>query len=231
MPEQMLTQDEYDRLANDIRLGLQPALDQAKEKLAVAYMPLARNIAKKYAGKLGDLAESASYFGLTMAINSWNPDKGALPSWIRLYCKSSLLRELDKKPQMKMTHEFASKNAMFNYYKNQGIDPQTKMKLTDEEVYQHERVPKVGYIEDSYEQVSELTNQESEETNLFAENLISSLSPINQLIIKARFGIGYDGYCHSYEEIAELIDTPVNEVIRREILILKELKATPSVSE
>jgi RNA polymerase sigma factor (sigma-70 family) len=224
---ELLTQEEYDALANDIRIGKQPAAQIAKEKIAVAYMPLARNIAKKYVGKLGDLAESAAYMGLTMAVNSWNPDKGALPSWIRLYCKQCLLREVDRLPKIKMPQEVSAQNALYNYYKNQGIDPKERLNLTDAEVEMHKNMPKVGYIEDTYQQVASLT-EDNNTSSLVAEELLSLLSPVNQIIVKARFGIGYDGYCHTYEEIAELVDMPTQEVIRREILSLKELKMTPS---
>jgi len=84
-----LSQDELSVLADTVRLGLRKkateeqrlAADQARTSLIEAYAPLVVRLSDRYVGKLGrQEALSAAFYGCALALNSWNPDKGALPS-------------------------------------------------------------------------------------------------------------------------------------------------------
>jgi RNA polymerase sigma factor (sigma-70 family) len=228
--EKVLSKEDLERLVEVVRSGDTASAQQAREKLTVAFIPLAGSVAKKYEGKLGhSLAYSAAMFGLVMAMRSWQPDKGALSSWIRLYCKSALLRELDKFPTIKMPQDFAARHAMYLHHKKHGIDPTVKMNLTPEQVVEHERVPTVMYLEDDNTNLSATTN-ESDNASLFTEVLLSSLSEEDQIVMKARFGIGLNGMCHSYEEIAEAMGKEAEEVMAQEARCLATLKEVATSS-
>jgi RNA polymerase sigma factor (sigma-70 family) len=230
--EKVLSKEDLERLVEVVRSGDAASAQQAREKLTVAFIPLAGSVAKKYEGKLGhSLAYSASMFGLVMAMKSWQPDKGALSSWIRLYCKSALLRELDKQPTIKMPQDFAARHAMFLYHKKRGNDPAIELNLTPEQVREHERVPTVLYLDDD-NTILARSPEENDDTALFAEALLSSLPEEDQAVMKARFGIGVNGMCHSYEEIAMLTGKQVEDIMAQEarcLATLKEAAASPSL--
>ena len=222
--EKVLSKEDLDSLVEAVRSGDTAAAQQARERLTVAFIPLAGSVAKKYEGKLGhSLAYSAAMFGLVMAMKSWQPDKGALSSWIKLYCKSALLRELDKQPTIKMPQEFAARHAMFLHHKKQGIDPATKLSLTPEQVKEHERVPTVLYLDDDNANLAR-SAEENDSTSLFTDTLLSSLPEEDQALMKARFGIGVNGMCHSYEEIAMMTGKQAEEIMAQEARCLATLR-------
>lgn len=141
-----MSQEQIDFYIESISLGLQPnATDEqiviansAREALTVAYIPLARKEANRYARLISkEEAESAAYLGLAIAIRSWNPNKGALSSWARLYIKNTLMREVNRQSLIKIPQKLAPKQKQVNELKklNKDIEYISKeTKLTKKEV-------------------------------------------------------------------------------------------------
>jgi DNA-directed RNA polymerase sigma subunit (sigma70/sigma32) len=62
---------------------------------------------------------------------------------------------------------------------------------------------------------------------LEVQALLSHLPAFERYVLEARFGIGYDGLVHSYEEIAELLSADVEKIRHAEakgIVSLRQLK-------
>jgi DNA-directed RNA polymerase specialized sigma subunit len=133
-------------------LMLKEEADKARAELMELYMPLAKNLAKKYIGKLSlEDAQSAAYLGMALALRSWNPGKGELSAWIRLYCKNSLLKELDGQSLIKIPQAIAPKYNLFIYYKKQNYtDKQItdKLNITLEELSELMKIPTVTCTDD-----------------------------------------------------------------------------------
>lgn len=233
-----LTEVELSVLADAVRLGQRGeatkreclAAEQARTKLMEAYAPLAASMAEKFVGKLGrQEALSAAYYGLALALQSWNPDKGALPSWIRLYCKMTLLRDTDKQSLIKLPQALAPKRAMVVYLKNQGQTSEAiakRLNISVEQIAAIEAIPKVAvWIDaDDNDRTADTTEMYPSESSLHVEQLMHTLSEIERLVISARFGIGFDGLVHSYEEVAELAGLPESEVQVIEARCLRKLQ-------
>lgn len=220
-----LTQDELGVLADAIRLGRlgtaseeeRRQADLARNTLIEAFMPLAQHLASKYVAKLGrSEALSAAYFGLTMALQSWDPDKGALPSWIRLYCKNALLRDCDKQALIKLPQSKAPKKAMISHYAGQGLDPieiSDKIGVTIQEVQELQKAPSVKvWLDETEQDVPTDCHSSVSETVLIVNNMLSGLPEEQRKVVAARFGIDHNGYVHSYEEIAEMYGWEVDRV-------------------
>lgn len=233
-----LTEVELSVLADAVRLGRREeatkrerlAAEQARTTLMEAYAPLAASMAEKFVGKLGrQEALSAAYYGLALALRSWNPDKGALPSWIRLYCKMTLLRDTDKQTLIKLPQALAPKRAMVVYLKNQGQDNETiakRLNIPVEQVAEIEAIPQVAvWIDaDETDRTADTVEIYPSEDSVHVEQLLHTLTEVERLVISARFGIGFDGLVHSYEEVAELAGVPVSEVQVIEARSLGKLK-------
>jgi DNA-directed RNA polymerase specialized sigma subunit len=233
-----LTEGELSVLADAVRLGRcekatkreRLAAEQARTTLMEAYAPLAASMAEKFVGKLGrQEALSAAYYGLALALRSWNPDKGALPSWIRLYCKMTLLRDTDKQSLIKLPQALAPKRAMVVYLKNQGQTNEAiakRLNIPVEQVSVIEAIPQVAVWIDADENDRTADGNEvyPSEASLHVEQLMHTLSEIERLVISARFGIGFDGLVHTYEEVAELAGLPESEVQVIEARCLRKLQ-------
>jgi RNA polymerase sigma factor (sigma-70 family) len=225
-------------LADAVRLGRRPhapkrlieAAQAARAKLMESYQPLAIREAERYVGKL-DRADaiSAANYGMALALRSWDPDKGALPSWIRLYTKMALIREMDKQALIKLPQALAPKKAMIIHLKNQGQDNNTiakKLKLTTEKLTQIENTPSVSVWLDAneYERDLDPLSDTTTDTQVLVADMLSGLEEDEKLVVSARFGIGYDGLCHSYEEVAQLTGLSIQAVQVNEARGLAKLK-------
>jgi RNA polymerase sigma factor (sigma-70 family) len=230
----LLNQDELQYHINVVRLGEQPNSSksakakavESKRIIAETYIPLAKNMADKFTYKLGkDDAQSAAYLGMMLGIRSWNPNKGALPSWLRLYIKNALIREVDKKNLIRLPLELAPKKAMIHHLKEQGInetDIATKLKLPVEKLNKIETTPSVSVWLDALPLEEVMTSQDN---NIgLINDLLSQLTELERIVIEARFGIGHDGLCHTYEEVANLIDTDTETVQSIEAKAIATLK-------
>lgn len=214
-----LTDDVIASHADAVRRGRLPganrqdkvAAERARAALAETYMPLAANLAERYVPKLGrDEARSAAYLGLTLALRSWDPDKGALPSWIRLYCKNALLREVDKQNLIRLPQEVAPKRAMLLHLRAQGIDDECiaqRIKIDENSLDELANAPAVSVWLDAQVVETDHDDEQPNDAALLANTLLSQLPNNERLVMEARFGIGHDGLCHSYDEIAELTNT------------------------
>lgn len=224
-----LTQDDLGVLADAIRLGRlgtsseedKRQADLARNKLIEAYVPLAHKEASRYAVRLGrSEALSAAYFGLTMALKSWDPDKGALPSWIRLYCKNALLRDCDKQGLIKLPQAKAPKRAMVRHYTSIGkseaeISEQTGYSI--DEMQQLMSLPSVEVWLDEGDHDAPTSCQTANSDTVVQVNaLLSGLPELERRVVAARFGIGTDGYVCSYEEISAELGVDVDEVRKAE---------------
>jgi len=226
-----LADDEMSLHIDRVRIGRLPgstkqekkAASTSKQLLAESYIPLVKNIAEKYVHKLGrDEARSAAYYGLTLAMRSWNPDKGALPSWIRLYCKSSLIREVDKLNIIKLPQEIAPKKAMLNHLRAQGYDDTiigNKLNLTTAKIQDLDTLPGTTAWFDNVE--ADTIEDGSTAVNI----LLSHLTNKEKQVIELRFGIGHDGFCHNYNEISELTSIPTQTIQQIEARALARLKS------
>jgi len=233
-----LTEVELSVLADAVRLGRREeateqerlAADQARSTLMEAYAPLAASMAEKFVGKLGrQEALSAAYYGLALALRSWNPDKGALPSWTRLYCKMTLLRDTDKQSLIKLPQALAPKRAMVVYLKNQGHGNEAiakRLNIPVEQVAMIEAIPQVAvWIDaDDNDRTADDTVVYPSEASIHVEQLLHTLSEVERLVVSARFGIGFDGLVHSYEEVSDLTGLAVSEVQVVEARSLGKLK-------
>jgi RNA polymerase sigma factor (sigma-70 family) len=224
-----LAQEELGVLADAIRLGRlgtsskkqKRQADIARNKLIEAYIPLAQKEASRYAVRLGRYeALSAAYFGLTMALKSWDPDKGALPSWIRLYCKNALLRDCDKQSLIKLPQAKAPKRAMVRHYTSIGktdaeISEQTGYTISE---MQHlMSLPSVEvWLDESDHDAPTSCSTGNSDTVLQVNNLLCGLPELERRVVAARFGIGTEGYVCSYEEISAEIGIDVDEVRKAE---------------
>jgi RNA polymerase sigma factor (sigma-70 family) len=236
------TESELSVLADAVRLGRRPhapkratiAAESARAKLMEAYQPLAIKEAERFVGKLDRSdAVSAAYYGMALALRSWDPDKGALPSWIRLYTKMILIREVDKQALIKLPQAVAPKKAMIIHLKNQGQDNDTvakKLKLTTEQLSQIESTPAVSVWLDADEYERDLDPQLDvvSDTQVLVADMLSGLSEDERLVVSARFGIGYDGLCHTYEEVADLTGLPIEQVQVNEARGLARLRGLSS---
>jgi RNA polymerase sigma factor (sigma-70 family) len=225
-----LADDDISFHIDRVRIGRRPGSTAKQKKAAVvsreilaeSYMPLAVNLAEKFVHKLGrDEARSASYYGLALAIRSWNPDKGALPSWIRLYCKNALIREVDKQNIIKLPQEVAPKKAMVNHLRSQGLDDDAitaKLNISDTKLKDLDTLPSTVSWIDS-------VDTGTDDDNVVLTNLLSQLSNTAKEVIELRFGIGNDGLCLNYEEISKLINVPAKTVQLIEAKALAKLKS------
>lgn len=235
-----LTDDAIASHADVVRLGRLPgasrqaqaAAERAKAALAETYMPLAANLAERYVPKLGrDEARSAAYLGLTLALRSWDPDKGALPSWIRLYCKNALLREVDKQNLIKLPQEVAPKRAMLLHLRAQGLDDECiaqRIKVDESALDELANAPSVSVWLDSKVVEEDYDEEQPNEAAILANTMLSQLPTNERVVMEARFGIGHDGLCHSYDEIAKLtsLDTPTVQAIEaRALAMLRALSS------
>jgi RNA polymerase sigma factor (sigma-70 family) len=231
-----LTQDELSVLADAVRLGLRKkatgeqrlAADQARTVLMEAYAPLVVRLSDKYAARLGrQEALSAGFYGCALALNSWNPDKGALPSWIRLYCKSALIREVDKLQHIRLPQDTMAKRAKIQQLRGQLIevnDIAKQVGMTATDVVALEKTPRVvGVIDDLY-QVTVDDATESAHSEHYASQLLDSLDALGKFVLSARFGIGYGGVIHSYEELSKLMGLSINEIATVEATALGRLR-------
>jgi RNA polymerase sigma factor (sigma-70 family) len=231
-----LTQDELSVLADAVRLGLRKkatgeqrlAADQARTALMEAYAPLVVRLSDKYAARLGrQEALSAAFYGCALALNSWNPDKGALPSWIRLYCKSALIREVDKQHHIRLPQDTMAKRAKIQQLRGQLIeldDIAKQVGMTPTDVAALEKAPRVvGVIDDLYE-VTVADATESAHAEHYAAQLLDTLDALGKFVLSARFGIGYGGVIHSYEELSKLMGLSVNEIVGIEATALGRLR-------
>jgi len=233
-----LTAVELSVLADAVRQGQREnateeeclAADQARSQLMESYAPLAASMAEKFVGKLGrQEALSAAYYGMALALRSWNPDKGALPSWIRLYCKMTLIRDTDKQALIKLPQAIAPKRAMVVYLKNQGMDNKAiakRLNITVKKVTEIEAIPKVAVWIDADENDRTADNVEvyPSEASMHVEQLLHILDEDERLVITARFGIGFDGLIHTYEEVSDLTGVSVSDVQVLEARSLSKLK-------
>jgi RNA polymerase sigma factor (sigma-70 family) len=238
MENQTPAEGELSVLADAVRLGRRThapkrvveAANSARSKLMEAYSPLAMREAEKFVGKLDrNDAISAAYYGMALALRSWDPDKGALPSWIRLYTKMALIREVDKQALIKLPQALAPKKAMIVHLKNQGQDNDTvakKLKLTTEQLEQIESTPAVSVWLDADEYERDLEPQVNivSDTQILVADMLSSLSEDERLVVSARFGIGYDGLCHTYGEVADLTGLSIEQVQINEARGLAKLR-------
>lgn len=236
-----LTQDELSVLADAIRLGRlgsssieeRRQADLARNKLIEAYVPLANKEASKYAVKLGrSEALSAAYFGLTMALRSWDPDRGSLPSWIRLYCKNALLRDCDKQGLIRLPQTIAPKRAMVRHYAGLGNTPEeinVKTGYSLDELEQLMSLPSVDvWLDEDNHDAPVGCQTEKSDTVVHVKMLLAVLPELERKVVAARFGIGFDGLVHSYEEISSMYEVDVDEVRRAEANGLAKLMAMPS---
>jgi DNA-directed RNA polymerase specialized sigma24 family protein len=100
------------------------------------------------------------------------------------------------------------------------------MELTPEMVKDFETVPELGYIEDLFSDiVGQTAAYANEDAVLLVEDLLANLPEDDQEVLKARFGIGYDGACHSYEEVAAMLNKPVDEIRTHEVRGLATLRS------
>jgi RNA polymerase sigma factor (sigma-70 family) len=231
-----LTQAELGVLADAVRLGRLGAATQeerdradlARNTLIEAYMPLAQHLASKYVAKLGrSEALSAAYFGLTMALRSWDPDKGALPSWIRLYCKNALLRDCDRQSLIRLPQEKAPKKAMIAHYAGQGYDLveiSDKVGMSVQQVTDLKAAPDVKvWLDENDQDVPTDCHTSVSETVVMVNNLLSGLPELQRKVVAARFGIDHGGLVHTYEEIAEMYEIDLDEVRSLEAKGLQQL--------
>jgi RNA polymerase sigma factor (sigma-70 family) len=231
-----LTQDELSVLADAVRLGLRKkateeqrlAADQARSALMEAYAPLVVKLSDKYAARLGrQEALSAGFYGCALALNSWNPDKGALPSWIRLYCKSALIREVDKQHHIRLPQDTMAKRAKIQQLRGQLIDTDEIAKqvgMTTTDVAALEKTPRVIGVIDDLHEVTVADATESAHAEHYAAQLLDSLDALGKFVLSARFGIGYGGVIHSYEELSKLMSLSVNEIVAIEATALGRLR-------
>jgi len=231
-----LNPDELSVLADAVRSGLcedatkeqHLAADQARTKLIEAYAPLVVRLSDKYAARLGrQEALSAAFYGCSLALKSWNPDKGALPSWIRLYCKSSLIREVDKQQHIRLPQDAMAKRAKIQQLRGQLIESDEiaiQVGMSTKQVLELEKTPRVvGVIDDLYSVTVE-DGTESAHADHFAGQLLDKLDSLSKFVLSARFGIGYGGVIHSYEELSKLMNLSINEVMGIEANALGHLR-------
>jgi RNA polymerase nonessential primary-like sigma factor len=231
-----LSQDELSVLADTVRLGLRKkateeqrlAADQARTSLIEAYAPLVVRLSDRYVGKLGrQEALSAAFYGCALALNSWNPDKGALPSWIRLYCKSSLIREVDKQQHIRLPQTAMAKRAKIEQLRGQQVsldDIAHLVGMTPDEVTDLEQTAKVTtLVDETHDRAVDDASEHALAAHL-ATQLLDTLDALGKFVLSARFGVGYNGLVHSYEELSSLMGLSVSEVAVIEANALRHLR-------
>ena len=218
----------YSYLAESIELSvgdpnnkeLQDKADQARTKLITAYIPLAKHLAKKYVGRISrDEAESAAMLGLCQAIRSWIPSKGNLASWIRLYVKNQLLKELDYHSNLiKIPQAIAPKYKLVKFYQKQN--------LTDDDI-----IKKVNITMDEYKSINNIPFADTYEYTEYYDIPLkdediaidfSMLSDVEKDIL-----LSIHGYDHvmSYKELASKYNTSVGKIKFVEAIAMNKVKA------
>lgn len=206
--------------------------EQAKAKLIEAYMPLAVSMANKFVGKLGrQEAISAAYLGMAMAMRSYNPNSGAFSSWAKLYIKRELLREVDRQHLIRLPLEVAEKRAMIDYLKGNNVAQEAiadKLKITAAKVVSISKTPRADATIDTGLCDAIPYNLDAvSDAVLEVQGLLAMLPSFERYVLEARFGIGYDGLVHSYEEIAEMLaadEVSIRQAELRGIISLRQMK-------
>jgi DNA-directed RNA polymerase sigma subunit (sigma70/sigma32) len=236
-----LNQDELGILADTIRVGLcdnateeeRLSADHARTTLMEAYAPLAVNSSKRFMGKLGQQeAISASFFGLAQALKTWNPDKGALPSHIRLFCKGALLREVDKMHIIRIPQVKASQRAMVKYWQAQGLSNEEVAEKMDIDITTVEKLsglPAIAVWLDEHDQPLEDRLMTIPTSIDEADKLLCSLPDDERTVIEARFGINYDGLCHTMDEIADFTGWTIDKVRLLEVSAFERLRSSKNI--
>ena len=192
----------------------------------LAYLPLANAQAKKYIGKITkDEAESAAYLGLAIAMRSWNPDKGALPSWIRLYTKMTLIREVNRQTLIKIPQELAPKKRIVKQLIQEGKDMEyikKSTKLTKQQIDNLTNSPSVQvWLDDENNLVEPVSKTESSST---LERLLSVLSTEELMVICTKFNLDYYGHIYTLAELKDKLKMTDYEIKFFEMNALKKLK-------
>lgn len=207
--------------------------EQAKAQLIEAYMPLADSMANKFAGKLGrQEAISAAYLGMAMAMRSYKPDSGAFSSWARLYIKRELLREVDRQHLIRLPLEVAEKRAMIDYMKGNNVaqsDIAAKLKITETRMAAISKTPRANATIDTglCDAIPSSLGNVSDAV-LEVQGLLAMLPSLERYVLEARFGIGFDGLVHSYEEIAEMLSSDITEIRLAELRGITSLRQMQS---
>jgi len=206
--------------------------DQAKAELMESYMPLAVSMANKFAGKLGrQEAISAAYLGMAMAMRSYKPDSGAFSSWARLYIKRELLREVDRQHLIRLPLEVAEKRAMIDYLKGNNVAQDViadKLNITAAKLISISKTPRADTTIDTGLCDAMSNNLDAvSDAVLEVQGLLAMLPSFERYVLEARFGIGYDGLVHSYEEIADILvadEVSIRQAELRGIISLRQMK-------
>jgi RNA polymerase sigma factor (sigma-70 family) len=197
--------------------------NDARSKLIIAYMPLAKHLAKKYIGKLTkDEAESASLLGLCQAIRSWIPSKGNLATWIRLYCKNQLLKEIDYHTNLiKIPQAIAPKYNLIKYYKNQNLSDKEiieKVNITMEEYQSINDIPTANNIENIEEHDNKYIDIDTYKETINDKYMLSDIE--SEILYHI---YGYDKRV-SYKELAEMYNTTPGRIKFVEAIALEKIK-------
>lgn len=224
-------------LADAVRSGLRGdasederlSASQARAKLMEAYSPLLVRLSDRYAAKLGrQEALSAAYYGCALALNSWNPDKGQISSWIKLYCKSSLIREVNKQHHIRLPQDTIAKRSKIEQMRGQyaSIDDITEeTKLDSEQVLAIEATPKVTvWLDAGHYEATATDLVESVHAAEHVQSLLGQLDALDKFVLSARFGVGYNGYVHSYEQLSKLLNLSIEELAVTEARALHHLR-------
>jgi RNA polymerase sigma factor (sigma-70 family) len=174
------------------------------EDLVLGNLRLVVHLAKKYQGmgiSLEDLIHEGT-IGLCQARDKFNPTKGKFSTYAALWIKATIRQALNNKSRMIRV-------------------PAHRTHLTEES-------PKICQLDASYQgsYISQ-TDIKHEEDHLDRkiQILIGKLKPIQQQIIKMKFGIGYDEEMKTIDIAKELSLTvqSVNGTVRNALKIMQNV--------
>jgi DNA-directed RNA polymerase sigma subunit (sigma70/sigma32) len=234
MIKERLTNEDVDALGLVVIAGMRDDADEytiqqaelAREKLLIAHMPLANAQARKYIGKITqDEAESTAYLGLTIAMKSWNPEKGALASWIRLYTKMVLIREVNRQTLIKIPMDLAPKRKLVQQLIKEKKDMsiiKKETKLTTEQITNLANSPSVvAWLDDENNNI-DISTKETGSTTL--DGLLGCLTEEQLLVICTKFEIDYYGTLYTLDELKDKFKMTDHEIKLLELEALKKLK-------
>ena len=207
-------------LANPDDELLKAEADNARSILIEKYMPLAKHLATKYKKIEHEYALSAAYLGLCQAVRSWNPEKGPISSWIKLYCKNSLLKENDGNNMIKIPQAIAPKYKLIQYYKNQNYTVNQitkKINITEKQYNDISAIPSAHNFEDiEYHYNVPLTD----------EDILIDFTMLNE--VEKDILLSIHGYDHvmTYKELAAKYNTSAGKIKFIEGIAMAKVRAT-----
>jgi DNA-directed RNA polymerase sigma subunit (sigma70/sigma32) len=143
--------------------------------------------------------------------------------------KQALAEETDpdKQQQIRLPQTAIGKRANIQQMRGQLAkveDIAKQVNLTEAQVVDLEKTARVTTLIDESHDYQVDDASESAHASHFAGQLLDSLDALGKFVLSARFGIGYSGRIHSYEELSILTSLSVNEIVAIEAKALGHLR-------